>query len=151
MLLVGGFCILLLVLTVVIHYEVLRLLSVKLPALRMPTRAKLIVVIFTAFFAHAVEIFLYAVAFYVLAENLGAGTLGSTSSSTFTLYLYFSSETYTSLGYGDVAPGGALRMLAGMEALNGLLLIGWSASYTYLAMERFWGDEEKREVPPAKK
>ena len=31
-------------------------------------------------------------------------------------------------------------MLAGMEALNGLLLIGWSASYTYIAMERFWGD-----------
>ena len=96
------------------------------------------------------EIFLYAAAFYVLVENFGAGTLGSTNPSTFTLYLYFSSETYTSLGYGDVAPGGPLRMLAGMEALNGLLLIGWSASYTYLAMERFWGDEEKRETRPTK-
>lgn len=50
MLLVGSFCILLLVLTVVIHYEVLRLLTVKLPALQMPARAKLIVVIFTTFF-----------------------------------------------------------------------------------------------------
>ena len=29
-------------------------------------------------------------------------------------------------------------MLAGGEALNGLLLIGWSASYTYISMERFW-------------
>ena len=27
---------------------------------------------------------------------------------------------------------------AGVEALNGLLLIGWSASFTYLAMERYW-------------
>ena len=33
---------------------------------------------------------------------------------------------------------GELRLLAGVEALNGLLLIGWSASYTYIAMERFW-------------
>jgi hypothetical protein len=24
--------------------------------------------------------------------------------------------------------------------LNGLLLIGWSASYAYIAMERFWTD-----------
>lgn len=58
-----------------------------------------------------------------------------------TLCLYFSAETYTSLGYGDVVPGGALRLLAGMEALNGLLLIGWSASFIYIAMERFWGDD----------
>ena len=29
---------------------------------------------------------------------------------------------------------------AGAEALNGLLLIGWSASYAYIAMERFWND-----------
>jgi hypothetical protein len=29
-------------------------------------------------------------------------------------------------------------MLAGAEALNGLLLVGWSASYAYIAMERFW-------------
>jgi len=28
-----------------------------------------------------------------------------------------------------------------VEALNGLLLIGWSASYTYFAMERFWSNE----------
>ncbi len=145
MILVGGFCIALLVLTTFIHYEVLRLLSAGLPRLRIPARAKLMAVIFATFLAHAAEIFLYALAFYVLVEQLLAGTLGTDSRSTFTLYLYFSAETYTSLGYGDVVPAGALRLLAGMEALNGLLLIGWSASYTYIAMERFWRDEEKRE------
>ncbi|MCK7500292.1 MAG: hypothetical protein MZW92_65860 [Comamonadaceae bacterium] len=35
-------------------------------------------------------------------------------------------------------PQGALRALAGLEALNGLLLIGWTASYTYIAMRHFW-------------
>lgn len=56
--------------------------------------------------------------------------------------LYFSAETYTSPATVIVVPGGALRLLAGVEALNGLLLIGWSASYTYIAMERFLSAEK---------
>jgi hypothetical protein len=138
----------LLVLTTAIHYEVLRMLTVSLPALHVPARAKLMVVIFGTFLAHAVEICLYAVAFYLLARYLAAGMLGDASPSSLTLSLYFSAETYTSLGYGDVVPGGDLRLLAGMEALNGLLLIGWSASYTYIAMERFWGDEGNGKAAP---
>jgi voltage-gated potassium channel Kch len=138
--LVAGFCVVLLVLTTVIHYEMLRALNVGLPRVWMPTRSKLIVVIFGAFIAHAAEIVLYAVAFYVLVRYLGAGTLGDPSQMSFTLSLYFSTETFTSLGYGDVVPSGDLRLLAGMEALNGLLLVGWSASYTFIAMERFWKD-----------
>ena len=39
---------------------------------------------------------------------------------------------------GDLTPSGPMRLLAGVEALNGLLLIGWSASYIYISMERFW-------------
>src|SRR4051812_46809210 len=133
LLLVSLFCVALLVLTTVIHYEMLRALNVGLPRVRMPARSKLIVVILVAFLAHAAEIFLYAVAFYVLVRYLGAGTLGGPGSQSLTLSLYFSAETYTSLGYGDVVPSGDLRLLAGMEALNGLLLVGWSASYTFIA------------------
>lgn len=140
MALVGIFCVVLLVLTTVIHYEVLRMLTVGLPALDVPARAKLIAVIFAAFFAHALEIVLYAVAIYVLVRYLDAGTLGSANQFSLTQCLYFSAETYSSLGYGDIVPGGPLRLLAGLEVLNGLLLIGWSASYTYIAMERFWSD-----------
>ena len=44
------------------------------------------------------------------------------------------------LGFGDVVPIGAIRLLAGTEALNGLLMIGWTASYAYITMERFWRD-----------
>jgi hypothetical protein len=140
MALVAVSCALLVVLTTVIHYEVLRMLAAGLPRLVMPTRAKLTMVIFGTFVAHTVEIFLYAVAFYLLARYAGAGTLSNAIGSSLTHCLYFSAETYTSLGYGDILPGGDLRLLAGMEALNGLLLIGWSVSYTYIAMERFWSD-----------
>jgi hypothetical protein len=141
--LVVTFCVMLLVVTTVIHYEVLRLLTLGLPALRMRARAKLIIVIFGAFIAHAVEIVLYAIAFYLLVRYLSAGMLGDPGHLSFSLCIYFSGETYTSLGYGDIVPRGALRLLAGMEALNGLLLIGWTASYTYIAMERFWIDADK--------
>lgn len=146
MVFVGTFCVVLLVLTTLIHYEILRMLTVGLPTIDMPSRMKLIVVIFGAFFAHVAEIFLYAAAYYGLARYFGAGPLGHVTPSSLTLCIYFSAETYTSLGYGDVVPGGELRMLAGIEALNGLLLIGWSASYTYIAMERFWSDDGKGKV-----
>jgi voltage-gated potassium channel Kch len=140
---VASFCLALLIATTFIHYEVLRQLSICLPALGIRARAKLIVVILAAFMAHAVEIFLYASAFYLLARYLGAGTLGDPGQLSFSRILYFSGETFTSLGYGDIVPHGALRLLAGMEALNGLLLIGWTASYTYIAMERFWDDGDQ--------
>ncbi len=130
-------CLLLVVLTTVVHYEVLRGMTLTLPGIDIRPRLKLIVVILVAFAAHAVEVFMYALAFYVLGGHFDAGALGAGAPS-LKVGLYFSAETYTSLGYGDVVPSGPLRLLAGVEALNGLLLIGWSASYTYIAMERFW-------------
>ncbi len=146
MLSVSVFCLLLLLLTTIIHYEALRLLTGGLPKIALPARAKLVVVILGAFLAHALEMLLYAVGFWVLANFLGAGNLGTTDGATFSSFLYFSAETYTSLGYGDIVPSGALRLLAGMEALNGLLLIGWSASYTYISMERLWVDVRNASV-----
>jgi hypothetical protein len=136
---VGFSGLVLLVLTTVIHYEVLRGLSAALPRLPVAPRSKLIVVILVSFVAHCVEIALYAGAYHLLVNVLGDGLMGGPAPAPLSRLLYFSAETYTSLGYGDVVPHGPVRMLAGTEALNGLLLIGWSASFTYMAMERFWG------------
>jgi hypothetical protein len=141
---VSAFLVLLLLLTTLIHYEALRLLTAGLPRLAIPARPKLVVVIVGTFCAHAAEMFLYAAAFWVLSRYLGAGTLGPTGGASLAACLYFSAETYTSVGYGDIVPSGALRLLAGAEALNGLLLIGWSASFIYLSMERLWHDDSRR-------
>jgi hypothetical protein len=147
MAMVCGVCLLLLIVTTVIHYEVLRLLSelrllkLLLPRLGMRPRMRLIFVIFGAFAAHAFEILLYGAAYYLLDTQFDVGSMGQTGTLLYSRCVYFSAETFTSLGYGDVVPHGDLRLLAGMEALNGLLLIGWTASYTYLSMERFWGEE----------
>ena len=49
--------------------------------------------------------------------------------------LYFSAATYTSLGLGDLVPTHDMRMLVGAEVLNGLVMIGWTISFTYLTMK----------------
>ncbi len=52
--------------------------------------------------------------------------------------LYLSTVSYSTVGFGEIVPFGALRMLHSIEGLVGLTLITWSASYTYLEMERDW-------------
>lgn len=96
------------------------------------------------FVTHLLEIALFAAAFYVMG-NVGLGGLSGAYSSTPADYFYFSIATYSTLGIGDIAPEGAMRMVAGVEALAGLLLIAWSASFTYLMMERLWASEDEAE------
>jgi Ion channel len=82
-----------------------------------------------------IEIVLYAGVFFLMERYLDLGTLeGQLEGGA----LDFSITTYTTLGVGDVAPTGLIRVIAGVESLNGLVLIGWSASFTYLSMEKLW-------------
>lgn len=127
--------------TTVLHYEVLQGLHRRLPGLGLPMRSKLLVVMAVLLMAHVAEIVLYGLALRGLVSLGGSGQLGGDEAS-LAACLYFSAETFTSLGFGDLTPTGPLRLLAGVEALNGLLLIGWSASYGVLAMERFWRDAD---------
>lgn len=131
-------CLGLIVATTLVHYEVLTRLSTRLEGQRGPQRICLVTAVLGCFAAHAIEVLLYAVAYWALVGLGGIGTLGGGSAPDLSAALYFSVETYTSLGFGDVVPGGPLRLLAGTEALNGLLLIAWSASFLYVEMERHW-------------
>lgn len=144
MLIVALTCTLLIAATTLIHYEALRVLNTRLLTLPIPDRSKLLVVIFAAFAAHLLEIAVYAVAVYGLVEHLDVGALHGAKHYSLLNYLYFSAETYTTLGFGDLTPSGPIRMLAGIESLNGLLLIGWTATSTYVAMERFWNAGDRR-------
>jgi hypothetical protein len=131
-------CAFLVVATTVVHYEVLRALNVWLPRMEIQSRRRLVIVVITTFAAHAVEIAMYGIGLFVLVTYFDTGILAGQLRVALDTCLYFSIETYTSLGLGDIRPVGPVRLLVGVEALNGLLLIGWSASFTYLAMERFW-------------
>jgi len=94
---------------------------------------------------------MYGAALYVLGTWLADGSLTWSARFSLSTCIYFSAETFTSLGFGDLTPVGPVRLLAGVEALNGLLLIGWSASFTYISMERFWGPEASSADGPHKR
>jgi Ion channel len=49
--------------------------------------------------------------------------------------------TFTTVGFGEMWPLGAIRFLCAVEALAGFVLITWSAAFTYLEMQRFWRSE----------
>ena len=88
---------------------------------------------------HLFEIALYGIAYWVGDVVVNIGDFVGRAVG-FVDYVYFSAETYTTLGLGDIYPNGALRLIASIEALNGLLLLGWSASFTYLAMQKYWDE-----------
>jgi hypothetical protein len=138
MLIITLICFALIALATVVHYEALSALSHWLPGLPVRSRSKLLVVMFVLFLAHLVEIALYGAGYQVLSNQLGLGGFARVAVASLSNCLYFSAETYSSLGIGDLTPTGPMRLVAGVEALNGLLLIGWSASYIYISMERFW-------------
>ena len=132
-------CVVMVMLTVLVHYESLRLISDRLiPRLHMHPRPQMMFVIFGVFLAHTVEVWLFTFCYLFMERDFGLGHFLGLTQHTLIDYMYFSVVTYTSLGIGDVYPEGGLRLLTGVEALTGLLMIGWSASYTYLAMERLW-------------
>lgn len=52
--------------------------------------------------------------------------------------IYFSSVTYTTLGYGDIVLPGDWRVICGIEAMNGTLLFGWSTALLFLLVQRLY-------------
>ncbi len=127
----------LVVTTIVFHYEALRLLSTVVPAVKFPVRAKVLLVVLGCFAAHTIETWFYAVAYFVM-DRLGIGSLEGRVEHSFADYLYFSATCYSTVGFGDVFPTGEMRLVAGVEGINGLFLIAWSTSFTYFMMNQFW-------------
>ena len=134
-----------------IHLEVLRCTSLALPRCAPVGRGRLLLVVVGAFGTHMVEVMLYADAFFTLENIIDVGTLDGRHGGSFVDYLNYSTVMYTSLGLGDVFPSERRRVISGIEALNGLVLIGWSTSFTFLAMRRYWplesGHPSAREKP----
>jgi Ion channel len=48
---------------------------------------------------------------------------------------YFSMETFTTLGYGDITLDKNWRLLSSFEGANGLLMFGWSTALVFAAIQ----------------
>lgn len=124
--------------TVFIHYWILRNTSTILCRCTPETQWAVLVAVAGIFLAHLVEVSLYAGAYALLEQALVVGELSGPLGDAPMDYFYYSIVMYTSLGLGDVFPVDHLRVMSGIESLNGLVLIGWSTSFTFLVMRRHW-------------
>ena len=61
---------------------------------------------------------------------------GITEFETFEKSIYFSLVTFTTLGYGEITIASGNRILAGLEAINGITLIGWSTAVMFAIFQQ---------------
>jgi hypothetical protein len=121
-----------------LHYEVLRACIRFLPLMTHRRRRRVLILIFVILLTHVAEIWLFAAAYYVLVGFEHFGALYGTELVALPDFVYFSAMVYTTVGFGDILPSGPIRFMAGSEALLGLVMITWSASFTFLEMQRDW-------------
>ena len=132
--------------TMLIHYEALFWLSKKLPTLcQIRPRFQVLVGALCIFLVHVLEIWLFALAFYLSSKIDGMGSLTGNLVDAGGILdcVYLSFVTFTTVGYGDVVAQGELRYIGGIESLTGIILITWSASFLFVEMQRNWADLRK--------
>ncbi|EEZ80376.1 MAG: Kef-type K+ transporter, NAD-binding component [uncultured Candidatus Thioglobus sp.] len=125
-------------LSVLIHYEFLYRATTLVPKVRIKHRFRIVMVVFIALIAHVVEIGLFALAYFYMVKDAFWGSIQGNFNGSLLDSLYFSFTNFSTLGFGDIEPFGAIRFLVGMEALVGFVLITWTASFLFYEMQRYW-------------
>ena len=125
--------------SVLLHYEGLSLLSQWLAKRRdHHPRRKVLYGIFGVLSLHIAEIWIFGLTLWVLLMFANTGSVTGSEGQSLLDAVYLSANTYTTVGFGDLAPVGPVRFIGGTMALTGLVLITWSASFTFLEMQSFW-------------
>ena len=87
--------------------------------------AVMAIVTLTTAAAHLTQIALWAVAFLLCGQI-----------STWETAFYYSAQSYTALGYGDIQLSERWRLLGPLEAINGLLFFGLSTAVLFAIMSQ---------------
>lgn len=88
------------------------------------------------FALHGVEIWLYALVYWRL------GILPHLEQA-----LYFSISAYSSLGETGTLLPEAWRVVGALEAINGILLIGWSTAFLFQILRHLMWEDEGAALP----
>ena len=126
---------------VLIHFAALNKLSRLIPMLTIKQRLRVLIGVFGALFAHVIEIWAFAFGYYFMIHEGSFGSLEGHFNQSLMDCSYFSFVSYTSLGFGDIVAKGNVRFTAGLEALTGLVLISWTASFMFIEMQKLWKDK----------
>ena len=90
-------------------------------------------VILVMFLASVIETWLWATLY------VAAGALDSWEEA-----VYFSTVTFSTLGFGDVTLEPPWRLLSAFQAVNGLILFGWTTALVYAAVEMVYGSKGEK-------
>ena len=104
-------------------------------------RARMIGMVLGLVVLHMSEIVVFGLTYWALLQVPGSGGIAGVDVAGLFEACYLSAATYSTVGFGDVAPLGPLRWLAGTEALVGIMMVAWSASFAYLEMARHWRED----------
>ena len=135
-LIVGSF---LIILTVIIHAVVLDRLIKRITILapimfdKTPRLWKVHILSMTVlcvFLAHVIQVIIWAV-FYVAVNAL----------PDFEEALYFSTSTFTTVGYGDVVLDKSWRLTSAFQSANGFIMFGWSTAFIFEVMSKLYKEE----------
>lgn len=78
----------------------------------------IMLVVISLFVLHGSEIWLYAALYLSLSAVNGLREA-----------VYFSTQAYAAIGFGDDAIAPEWKLIAAIEGINGIILIGWSTAF----------------------
>lgn len=129
---------LIITIAVIIHYECLLRMNILMPRLSIWHRFRLVFGVLGALSAHAIEVWIFALGYYLMNASDSMGKLTGNYDGSLLDSVYCSFTTFTTIGFGDITPIGPLKFLTGLEALTGLVLITWTASFLFIEMQKYW-------------
>jgi hypothetical protein len=140
-LIAGGVALLATLLNIVLHAAVIQGMIHRFSRRRVSLRTTLLGVPILMGL-HIVQVAVYAAGIWLLHAVYGekAGTLSIGFPHDLETLWYFSACVFSTVGFGEIVPTGPLRFYVGIEAIAGLLLIAWSASYTFIVLQRSWAN-----------
>lgn len=86
------------------------------------------------FFLHAIEIWSWAILYILLGQF-----------ETLERSLYFSTVTFTTVGYGDITLHKHWQFLCGLEGVNGVVLLGVSTAFLFTVLTHLFRETGKVE------
>lgn len=92
----------------------------------------MVITVLSVFLTHIVQIWIWAILFYYLTPDI----LPDMESA-----IYFSTSSFTTVGFGDVFLDKDWRLLSSFEAANGFILFGWSTAFIFEIISKLYKDE----------
>jgi len=103
------------------------------------TRARIALSVSCLIGLHLLEIAVFGFGYLIGKRLFGLGALAASRPIAVLDVFYYSEEVFSTLGLGDMYATSYLRMLTSVEALTGMLLLSWSASFIVVAVQRTVG------------